>query len=416
LRKEEIVSEGSEYDAAVSVVRRLKEHGHTALFAGGCVRDMLLGRDISDYDVATSAKPKEVQRLFRRTLKVGVQFGIVVALIDGHQIEIATFRSDGEYLDGRRPESIIFSSPEEDAARRDFTINGIFYDPEDRELRDYVGGQEDLWRGQIRAIGTPEHRILEDHLRLLRAVRFSARFGFPIEAKTRAAVEAHAHLIRKVSPERIKDELGKILKEPTRARGLPALLDYGLLKSIDLDLYIDLESRRKQTGLQLAMLPSRCVEVVTWSALLGSAEIAEGVLRQLKASNELRERCVEILHIAGDYARYTSLNLARRKRLLRMKRQPDHFLYAWSLALGSDGDLSQLTAAAEDLKRYGHSGDGTLYASLLLRGHDLIALGLRPGPRFKEMLEVAEDAQLSGATEKNGLIELLKDRFADSFA
>lgn len=411
-----VQSQSGELMAARMVAARLKENGHKAFFAGGCVRDMLLGRAVSDYDIATSAKPKEVQKLFRRTLKVGVQFGIVIAIVDGYQIEIATFRSDGQYLDGRRPESVIFSSPEEDAARRDFTINGLFYDPQEKELFDYVGGQEDLWRGQIRAIGEAKQRLLEDHLRLLRAVRFSARFGFPVEEATRQAVEEHSHLISKVSPERIKEELGKILKEPTRAQGLLPLLDFGLLKEIDMSLYIDVEGRRQETQRQLDLLPKKCPEPVVWAVFLGKEKLADRILKQLKASNELREKTAAILSHTADYENYRSLSLSKRKRLLRRKEQPDHLLYSWSLALAKDGDLRNVVAAAEDRKRFGEQGDGTLFADLIVRGHDLIGLGLKPGRAFKAMLQVAEDAQLEGNTDKESLIQLLKDQFADQFA
>lgn len=409
-------SQSGELMAARMVAARLKEKGHKAFFAGGCVRDMLLGRPISDYDIATSAKPQEVQKLFRRTLKVGVQFGIVIAIVDGYQIEIATFRSDGQYLDGRRPENVIFSSPEEDAARRDFTINGLFYDPEEDKLFDYVGGQEDLWRGQIRAIGEAKERILEDHLRLLRAVRFSARFGFPIEEKTRHAVEEHSHLISKVSPERIKEELGKILKEPTRAQGLTPLLDLGLLKEIDMSLYIDVEGRRQDTQRQLDLLPKKAPTPVVWACFLGKEKLAERILRQLKGSNDLREKTVAILSHSDDYENYRSLSLSKRKRLLRRTEQSDHFLYAWSLALARNGDLRNVMAAAEDRKRFGEQGDGSLFADLIVRGHDLIALGLKPGRAFKQMLQVAEDAQLEGNLDKESLIQLLQEQFADQFA
>jgi tRNA nucleotidyltransferase/poly(A) polymerase len=408
-------SKSTEYQAACEVVRCLKAQGFIGLFAGGCVRDMLLGRPVSDYDVATNAKPKEVQRLFRRTRKVGAQFGIIIAIVDGHQIEIATFRSDGQYIDGRHPESVTFSSPEEDAKRRDFTINGLFYDPQEMALQDFIGGQDDLWRGQIRAIGNAQQRILEDHLRLLRAVRFSARFGFVVEQETREAIENHCQLILKVSPERIKEELSKILKEPTRARGLPALLDYGLLKCIDMALYVDLEGRRIETVKQFDVLPKRLDEAVSWAVLLGSEKNTERVLRQLRASNELRERTVGILRHASAYGRYRQLSLSQRKRLQRRPQRKQHFLYAWSLALSRDGDLSELVAANDDWLRYGREGDASLFADLLVSGHDLIKLGLRPGPKFKEMLSLAEDSQLEGEADKQTLIALLERQYPDAF-
>lgn len=190
--------------AALRVVQQLQGRGFVALFAGGCVRDMLMGRDPHDYDVATSARPVDVTGLFRRTAQVGAKFGVVLVRVGQHSIEVATFRTDGAYSDGRRPDTVVFTTPEEDARRRDFTINGMFFDPVADAVIDHVDGQGDLTAGLIRAIGEPEQRFAEDHLRLLRAVRFAARLGFRIEPETWAAMCRHASDITRISPERVR--------------------------------------------------------------------------------------------------------------------------------------------------------------------------------------------------------------------
>jgi poly(A) polymerase len=223
---------------AVDVVRRLRQAGFEALWAGGCVRDELLGFLPADYDVATSARPEEVTRVFSRTVEVGASFGVVEVIgarrPDGTHpiVQVATFRSDGAYIDGRRPESVVFSSAEEDAQRRDFTINGMFLDPLDGKVIDYVGGQNDLHAGVLRAIGDARARFREDKLRLLRAVRFATRFDFPIEPATAAAIQEMAGKIRVVSAERIADELRKMLTHPRRARAMRQLDELGLLKHV----------------------------------------------------------------------------------------------------------------------------------------------------------------------------------------
>jgi poly(A) polymerase len=216
-------------EAAEWIVRRLRKEGFEALLAGGCVRDMLRGREPKDYDVATSARPEELLRLFRRTLKVGVQFGVVMVGDAGPWIEVATFRSDVHYSDGRHPDRVVFSTAQQDAQRRDFTVNGLFYDPARQEVIDYVGGQADLQRRVLRAIGQPSERFAEDHLRLLRAVRFAAVLDFAIERRTWQAVVEHAALLRKVSRERVLEELGRMLSSAGRAVGMRLLSESGLL-------------------------------------------------------------------------------------------------------------------------------------------------------------------------------------------
>ena len=218
--------------AARAIVHRLHDAGFTALYAGGCVRDRLLGKEPHDCDIATNAKPAEVQALFPRTVAVGAHFGVIVVLEGGHEFQVASFRADGLYIDGRHPETITFSTPEQDAQRRDFTINGLFYDPLAEKLIDYVGGQRDLEARLLRAIGNAADRFREDRLRMLRAVRFAAVLGFDIDPATWRAVCANASQIHEVSAERIREELVKIFVSPHRVRGFDLLDDSGLLHEI----------------------------------------------------------------------------------------------------------------------------------------------------------------------------------------
>ena len=219
-------------DAARSIVDRLLAAGHQALYAGGCVRDKLLGREPHDYDVATDARPEQVEALFPRTFPVGAQFGVILVLERGEEIQVATFRGDGAYRDGRHPESVTFTDAEGDALRRDFTVNGLFHDPIRGETLDFVGGKRDLEARLLRAIGDPERRFEEDKLRLLRAVRFATTLGFTIDPATWEAIRRHATAIRAVSPERIREELVKILLSPNRLRGFDLLDASGLLREI----------------------------------------------------------------------------------------------------------------------------------------------------------------------------------------
>ncbi|MFM9023916.1 MAG: CCA tRNA nucleotidyltransferase [Planctomycetaceae bacterium] len=225
---------------AGEVVARLREAGHEAFWAGGCVRDELLGRTPADYDVATAARPEQVRDLFgrRRTLAVGAAFGVITVLgpRDAGQVEVATFRVDADYTDGRHPAGVTFCSAREDAQRRDFTINGLFLDPLSGDVHDHVGGREDLAAGIVRAIGEPARRFAEDHLRMLRAIRFTAFFGFALDAQTRAAIERMAHLVAGVSPERIAAELRAMTSRPGRRRAIELLEETGLAREVLPDL------------------------------------------------------------------------------------------------------------------------------------------------------------------------------------
>ena len=222
----------SSKQAAIEIISRLQEHGFQALLAGGCVRDMLLGRPAKDYDVATDALPADVVRLFRRTLQVGAKFGVVIVLIQSEQVEVATFRSEAGYVDGRHPTEVRFTSAAEDASRRDFTINGMFYDPLQEQVIDYVEGQADLERRIIRTIGVAQERFSEDYLRMLRAIRFSTQLGFAIEPQTYEAVGETPEKIVRISGERIAVELEGILVHPNRAAGVAMLIETGLAQAI----------------------------------------------------------------------------------------------------------------------------------------------------------------------------------------
>src|SRR5580704_6192589 len=219
-------------ETAKEIVERLQKAGFAAFWVGGCVRDFLLGREPQDFDIATGARPEQVEKLFKRTIAVGRKFGVIVVVEDEHQFQVATFRAEADYQDGRRPEKIVFANAEADAQRRDFTVNGLFYDPLTKKTHDWVGGEKDLRAKIIRTISKPEERFGEDHLRLLRAVRFAAQLDFEIEPKTFAAVKKFAPKIKLISAERIRDELLKLFQPPHAARGLVLLRDSGLLERI----------------------------------------------------------------------------------------------------------------------------------------------------------------------------------------
>src|SRR5471032_3038709 len=217
---------------AKEIVACLQHAGFAAFWVGGCVRDFLLGREPDDFDIATDAKPEQVEKLFKRTVAVGRKFGVMIVVEGGQQFQVATFRAEGDYQDGRRPEKIVFANAEADASRRDFTVNGLFYDPLTKKIHDWVGGEKDLRAKIIRTIGKPEERFGEDHLRMLRAVRSAARLGFEIEPKTFAAIKKFEPKIKLISAERVRDELLKLFRPPHAARGLVLLRESGLLEQI----------------------------------------------------------------------------------------------------------------------------------------------------------------------------------------
>jgi poly(A) polymerase len=423
----------TEREFAIGVVQRLREAGFEALWAGGCVRDELLGLAPQDYDVATSARPEEVRRLFRRSIAVGASFGVIEVLgPPGTPLtaEVATFRSDVSYSDGRHPDRVVFSSAREDALRRDFTINGMFFDPLKGELIDYVGGQADLKGQTLRAIGDPQRRFTEDKLRLLRGLRIAARFDLEIEPVTKAAITSMAAAIAVVSAERTAEELRRMLVHPRRVRGMNLLLESGLAAALlpeivpmrglpqgtprapTGDLWdhvmrvLDLLGPAPSFPLALAALlhdvgkprtVGRTAERYTfyYHEHVGS-RLADEICRRLKLSNAVRERVVWLVE------KHQILSDARQMRTSKLKVLLAHPLI---------GELLDLHLA--DALASGHSTDHVDYCRYLLKewsaeelnpevlitGHDLTRHGLSPGPDYKWLLDAVREAQLEGTVK-----------------
>lgn len=377
---------------AMEVVKTLKKSGHEALFAGGCVRDEILGLAPADYDVATSATPEQVQKLFRKSLAVGAAFGVVEVLGPRRQgevinVQVATFRSDGAYLDGRRPSEVQFGSAREDAARRDFTINGMFLDPLTEEVIDYVGGKDDLRLRVVRAIGHPADRIREDKLRVLRAVRMAARFGFAIEEATWKGVVDNASAIHQVSPERIAEELRRILSHPTRLEGIRLLVESGLFRET----------------MPVLAEPSPLI----WKALShlphgASFALVLSVLAQEKAQIE---SLGEILKLSRAETGLALWLIAHQAILPQADRLPNSILFPLFSHPDHEALLereSALTLAREEPfsgigrchELLAHPPEGGFNPPPLIGGNDLKALGITPGPVFAKILGELRIAQL----------------------
>jgi poly(A) polymerase len=411
------------------IVDTLRTAGHEAYFAGGCVRDLLLGTQPQDYDIATSARPEEVERLFRRTVAVGAQFGVIVVVEDGQEFEVATFRADGDYLDGRRPESVTFSTAEGDALRRDFTINGLFFDPAEDRVLDFVGGRSDLEAGFIRAIGDPAQRFEEDKLRVLRGVRFAARFNFEIDPATWEAICAGAPRIHVVSAERIRDELVKILTHPSRLRGFDLLDQSGLLRELlpEVETLKGCEQPPEfhpegdvfvHTRIMLEMLPPNASLPLVLGVLfhdLGkpptfqrdetgrirfngheyvSADITQQIMTRLRFSNAEIAATDALVRNHMAFKDVQNMRVAKLKRFLARETIDDE-LELHRVDCGSSHGLLDnydfLLAKREEF------ASEPLIPPPLLTGHDLIALGWKPGPQFKQTLDTAQTLQLEGA-------------------
>jgi len=387
---------------AEDVVRRLRAAGFEALFAGGCVRDELLGLAPADYDVATSARPEQVTPLFRRTVEVGASFGVVEAIgprrPDGSypKVQIATFRSDGAYTDGRRPDAVTFSTAEEDARRRDFTINGMFLDPLDGRVIDYVGGQADLNAKILRAIGDPHDRFREDKLRLMRAVRMAARFGFPIEDTTAAAIREMAAQLPVVSAERIAEELRKMLVHPNRVWALRQLDELGLLRHIIREVGPGQDAGVWDHTLKMlaalegpVSFPLALAVVLHWVG----RRPAGAVCRRLKLSN------VETARVEWLVGMGRSLGVARTLKPSRLYPVLVHPGIGELLAVHRADALASGWSMADVEFCEGLLRDTpieVLNPPPLLTGDDLIALGWEQGPVFKKVLDAVREAQLDG--------------------
>jgi len=413
--------------ASLRVLRALRIAGHETYFAGGCVRDLLLGTMPSDFDVATAARPEEVEALFERTEPVGRQFGVILVIEDGWPVEVATFRTEGAYTDGRRPDDVTYTrDPTEDVQRRDFTINGLLLDPDTDEVRDRVGGREDIEARRIRAIGDPTRRFAEDRLRMLRAVRFAAVLDFEIEAGTASAIEAQAEQIAAVSGERIRDELLRMLVTRGAARGVRLMHDLGLLGVLLPEVQAmagvpqpeeyhpegDVLEHTLQT-LAALETPSPALALGALLHDLGKpqtfevrdrirfhghdrrgAELAEQVVARLKLS---RAEAGRVVTLVREHMRIADAPMMRRSTLRRLLAEP-HFeellLLHRADCLASHGRLD----CYEFCRRAQAELDQEpAMPPPLLRGGDLIALGLAPGPLFGEILRQLQDARLEGA-------------------
>jgi tRNA nucleotidyltransferase/poly(A) polymerase len=413
---------------ARSIARRLRERGHIAYFAGGCVRDLLRGQIPKDFDIATDARPELVQKIFPRTYAVGAHFGVIVVLENGFQFEVATFRSDGVYLDGRRPVEVHFATAEEDAARRDFTINGMFFDPEKDEVIDFVGGRADLEHKLIRAIGDPAQRFAEDRLRMLRAVRFATVLGFEIDAATWDAVKANAASIKEISAERIREELVRIFLSPNRARGWDLLDASGLMKNIlpELETMKGCEQPPqfhpegdvfKHTRIMLEMLPAEASLPLVFSVLFHDvgkpptalvdeegrirfnghdrigAEMTEAIMGRLRFSRAEIDATVEAVRQHMVFKDVPNMRVAKLKRFMARPTFADELELHRVDCASSHAMLDNYEFL---LKKKEEFANEPIIPPPLVTGDDLIAMGLKPGPKFGEILEAVETRQLEG--------------------
>jgi poly(A) polymerase len=425
---------------AAEIVRTLRERGHQAYLAGGCVRDLLLSREPADCDVATDATPQQVMQIFPQTYAVGEQFGVVLVPISeangatgglarqGTTVEVATFRSDVGYSDGRHPDEVRFTKdPQEDVQRRDFTINGMMLDPATNEVLDFVGGRDDLKAGVIRAIGDPERRFTEDKLRMLRAVRFAARFAYKIDPATMAAIQKLAPKIHQVSCERVREELTKMLTEGQARRAFELLDTSSLLPEVLPEIAAMKEVQQPpqyhpegdvfvHTLLLLEKLPPNASKTLAWGALLhdvgkpatfrvapdrirfdGHVEVgvkmAAEILRRLRFSNHETD---QILALVDNHMRFGAVQRMKQstlKKFLRLPAFEEHLELHRIDCLSSHGQLDAYEYTREQMRSMPPEA---IRPTPLITGRDLIEAGYEPGPRFKEVLTAVEDAQLEG--------------------
>jgi tRNA nucleotidyltransferase/poly(A) polymerase len=414
-------------DIAISILRTLYAAGHEAWLVGGCVRDELRGAVPKDFDIATDARPEQVEAIFPKTIGVGKSFGVMLVLEGGEQFEVATFRAESGYTDGRRPDSVTFGDAEADALRRDFTINGLFLNPVTNELRDWVGGEADLKAGVLRTIGDPAERFGEDHLRLLRAVRFAAQLDFQIEPATFAAVQQHAENINRVSAERIRDELLKLFRPPHAARGLDLLRDSGLLAHVLPEMMLTIGCEQspeyhpegdvyKHIRLMLDKMPADAPAELPWTILLHDiakpatasvgedgrihnyghdklgAEMAEVILVRLKFP---RKQIDEIVFTVREHMHLAVAPKMRKAKLRRMLLRPTFELELEQHRIDCLGSHAKL-----DIYNFLRAEQAALeempaLIKPLVTGRDLIELGIKPGPPMGKLLNEIRDHQLA---------------------
>jgi poly(A) polymerase len=420
---------------ALEIVRRLQRAGFPAFWVGGCVRDMLLGRAPEDYDIATAAQPRQIERLFRRTIPIGRKFGVMVVMEGGRQFQVATFRAESDYKDGRHPERVAFGDAEADARRRDFTINGLFYDPARKRLHDWVGGEADLRAGIICTIGSPGERFTEDHLRLLRAVRFAAQLDFRIERRTLAALRANAATIQSISAERVREELVKLFRPPHASRGLELLRKSGLLEQVLPEIAATVTCEQSpdfhpegtvfnHLRLMLRHLPAGCEPSLPWAVLLhdvakpvtastdpetGSrhfyghekigAEMAAKILERLRFPRRQSDEIIKAVRYHMQFKDALEMRKSTLRRLLLRPSFPLELALHRLDCLGSHGRLDVyefLAAAAQELERQPQ------IRPPLLKGDDLIALGMKPGPALGTLLAEIREKQLQDELQTKG--------------
>src|SRR5438132_8683499 len=415
-------------EAARRVARRLRESGHIAYFAGGCVRDMVRGLTPKDYDIATDARPEAVQNLFARTCAVGAHVGVIIVLENGFQFEVATFRSDDAYIDGRHPSAVHFSSPEEDAQRRDFTINGMFYDPVADKVIDLVGGRADIEAKLVRAIGDPAQGFVEVRLRMLRAVRFATVLGDQIDKETWHALVGDASSINQISAERIREELVRIFLSPNRVRGWDLLDSSGLMRAIlpELDAMKGVLQPEQfhpegdvfvHTRLMLPLLPEKGSVQLVFAVLFHDvakpvtarmdktgrirfnehdrigAQMTEAIMRRLRLSGDEIEATVEMV------SQHMVFKDAPKMRVAKLKRFMARSTFEEELELhrvDCESSHRNLDNYELLLRKREEFANEPIIPPPLVRGDDLIALGLKPGPKFGEILEAVETRQLEG--------------------
>jgi len=418
-------------ELANSICDALIRNGFHALLAGGCVRDLLLGREPADYDVATNATPEQVMALFPESVAVGAQFGVILIPRDAHKVEVATFRSDVGYTDGRHPDAVVYAkTAEEDVQRRDFTINGLLMRHDTAEILDFVGGRADLQEGIVRAIGQADKRFEEDKLRMLRAVRFAARFGFEIEAETFRAIRQYANNIAQVSAERVRDELTKMLTEGAAGNAFRLLDRTGLLQRVlpEIAAMKGVEQPPQyhpegdvwvHTCMMLDGIPARSTATFAWGVLLHDvgkpptfrsaaetgdrirfdghvevgARMGEAVCRRLRMSNDDTE---QILSLISNHMRFKDVEQMRAstlKRFVRLPKFEEHLALHKLDCLSSHRNLKAYEYVTAFLAQ---TPPEQVHPPRLLTGDDLVYMGYHPGPRFSEILHAIEDAQLEG--------------------
>jgi len=413
---------------ALAVAARLRQSGHIAYFAGGCVRDMVRGLIPKDYDIVTDARPEAVQSLFPHTFAVGAHFGVIIVLENGFQFEVATFRSDDAYIDGRHPSAVHFSSPEEDAQRRDFTINGMFYDPVAEKMIDFVGGRADIDAKLVRAIGDPVQRFAEDRLRMLRAVRFATVLDYQIDQKTWDALATNAESINQISAERIRDELVRIFLSPNRVRGWDLLDSSGLMRAILPELeamkgVLQPEQFHPEgdvfvhTRLMLQLLPQEVSVPLVFAVLFHDvakpvtatvdktgrirfnehdrigAQMTEAIMRRLRFSGAEIDATVEMVQQHMVFKDVPNMRVAKLKRFMARPTFDDELELH---RVDCESSHRMLDNYEFLLRKRQEFANEPIIPPPLVRGDDLIALGLKPGPKFGEILEAVETRQLEG--------------------